>query len=185
MSENFLSPVGRLVQGDVFEPQLKDQQGRPRVIQAGPNAGQPSPQYFIAVAFAKNDPAWPAFHAQLDAVARAAWPQLFPTPGGPCVLPTFANKIVDGDGFDTTGKPNRDKEGFAGHWIVRFTSGFAPKAYVASPPGSGVYVEITNPAEIKRGYMVRVAGSIKSNDNAQKPGVYVNFTMVERSAFGP
>ena len=57
----FTSPVMRFVQGSVDVAQDKDMQGNPRVIKSGPNAGQPNPQYFVAGAVAKTDPAWPAF----------------------------------------------------------------------------------------------------------------------------
>lgn len=172
----FLSPVGRLVQGDCFVAQTTDQKGNPRVYKSGPKMGQPNPQYFIAVAFAKNDPAWPAFWALLDSVARRGFPQLFPNNGG-CVLPTFAWKVVDGDGFDTSGKPNNQKEGFAGHWVVRFSSGYAPRCFY-----TGRYApheQITDPNIIRRGYYVRVAGNIEPNGDATKPGLYVNLNLVE------
>jgi len=182
MARNFTSPVGRLVQGDAFQAQTTDQQGNPRVVKTGPNAGQPSPQWFVGVAFAKTDPAFAPFHAELDAEARAAWPHLFPNPDGPCVLPTFAMKLIDGDGFDTAGKPWSTREGFAGHWVFRFTSGFAPK--VVKPSGPGVWSEVTDPRELKAGYFVRVAGNVKSNENAQKPGMYLNFNMVEIAGYG-
>lgn len=183
MPTNFTSPVGRLVQGDAFEPQLTDQQGKPRVVQSGPRAGQPAPQWFVALAFAKTDPAWPPFKALIDAECAQAWPSLFPQgPAGPCVLPTFSNKIIDGDGVDTTGKSNATKEGFAGHWIVRFTSGFAPKVY--KPAGPGAWVEVSDKNEIKRGYYVRVSGTVVTNQNATKPGVHVNVGMVELNGQG-
>lgn len=182
MPTPFTSPVGRIVQGDVFDPQTTDQQGRPRVILEGPRAGQPNPQWFIAVAFPKNDPAWPPFKAILDAEAAASWPSLHP--GGvriPSIV--FSDKIIDGDGYDTTGKHNGTKEGFAGCWVVRFTSGFAPKTYRPTTPG--VWVEVTDPKEIKRGYYVRVAGSTTTNKNPTKPGIHVNLGMVELIGQGP
>ena len=83
----FTSPVGRMVQGSTHEPQLTDQQGNPRLVQNGPNKGQPSPQWFIGVAFAKTDPNWQAFYAVLYEAARAGFPHLFPTPGGPLRAP--------------------------------------------------------------------------------------------------
>ena len=181
-SEKFLTPVGRLVQGDLFEPQTKDQQGNPRVVKNGPNAGQPNPQYFIAVAFSKADPAWPAFHASLDRVARQSFPTLFPNPAQGCVHPQFAWKIVDGDGIDSSGKPNSGKEGFAGHWVVRFASSYAPRCF-----HKGHYApheQITDPKAIRRGYYVRVAGSAAGNGQMQKPGLYVNLDMVELSGYG-
>lgn len=183
MSENFLTPVGRLVQGDCFEPQTKDQQGNLRVIKTGPNAGQPNPQFYIGVAFRKDDPAWPSFWAILDRVARATWPQFFPNPQGPCINPKFAFKVLDGDGFDTNGKPNASKEGFAGHWVVRFTTAFAPKCFHV-----GRYAEherITDKNLLRRGYYVRVAGTVKSNENPQNPGLFLNFDLVELAGYGP
>lgn len=177
---NFTSPVGRLVQGDAFEAQTTDQQGKPRVVQTGPNAGQPSPEWFVALAFPKNDPNWPAFHALIDQESRTAWPHLFPVPGGPCTLPTFSNKIIDGDGVDQTGKPHALKPGFAGCWVVRFTTGFAPGVYKLV---NGAH-HAAGKEDLKRGYYVRVAGSTKSNGNPQKPGLYLNWSMLEIVAYG-
>lgn len=181
VSEKFLTPVGRLVQGDLFTPQTTDQQGNPRVIKTGPNAGQPNPQYFIAVAFAKNDPGWPALFAVFDRVARGSFPTLFPNNGG-CSHPQFAWKIIDGDGVDTSGKPNSAKEGFAGHWVIRFTSGFAPKCFHAGHYNAAE--QITDPKAIRRGYYVRVSGTVVGNDQMQKPGLYVNLELVELSGYG-
>lgn len=183
MSENFLTPVGRMVQGDCFEPQTKDQQGNPRVIKTGPNAGQPNPQFYVGVAFRKDDPQWPAFWAILDRVARAAWPQFFPNPQGPCTNPKFAFKVLDGDGYDTQGRSNATKEGFAGHWVVRFTTAFPPKCY---PVGRyAAHDLITDKTLLRRGYYVRVAGTVKSNENPTNPGLFLNFDLVELAGYGP
>lgn len=191
--ESFTTPVGRLVQGDCFEAQTKDQQGNLRVVKTGPNAGQPAPVYFIGVAFAKLVPnpqtgvleqnhEFNAFYALLDRVARTEWPALFPN-GGACVNPKFAMKLVDGDGVDQNGKSNADKEGHAGHWIIRFSSAYAPKT--VRPAGGNVWETITDKTAIKRGYYVRVAGGVTGNDNAQNPGLYVNLDMVELAGYGP
>lgn len=180
----FTSPVGRFVQGDAFTAQTKDAQGNTRVIKSGPNAGQPAPQYFMAVAFAKNDPAFPPFLAVLKAQAAADFPALFPQgPNGPCTHPRFSFKVVDGDGVDDNGKPNAQKEGHAGHWVVRFTSGFAPKVY---PSGKfGPMDQVTDKNLLRRGYYVRIAGTTEGNSNAQKPGIYVNLQLVEICGYGP
>lgn len=180
-SNRFLSPVGRLVQGDAFEPQTKEYDGSPMVIKRGPNAGQPTQKWVAVVAFAKNDPAWPAFKAQMTAVARAAFPQLFDAAGN-CTHPAFAWKIADGDGIDQNGKANASKEGFAGHWVVRFTSSFPPKCFY-----SGRYQpheQIQDKMAIRRGYYVRIAGTIEGNGETGKPGVYMNLNMIELVAQG-
>ena len=195
--EQFSTPVGRLVQGDCFEPQTKDQQGNPRVIKSGPNVGQPAPQYFVAVAFPKVDPANPAvanqafgeFYALLDRVARAEWPALFPTPGQGSVNPLFTMKVKDGDGIDRNGKSNATKEGFAGHWIVSFASAYAPKVVrpkVANPVNPEDWETLTKDMPgPKRGHFVRIAGSATGNDSPNTPGLYVNLDMIEWAAIGP
>lgn len=167
---SLLTPVGRLVQGSPFEANTTDAAGKPlRDLQ-----GNPKVNYFLALAIAKNDPGWPAFKQQLDAVAAQAFPNHYQ-------LPTFSNKITDGDSTEVDQNGNRpcDKEGFPGHWIVRFSSGFAPEVYTKG--GAAI---ITNPKEIKRGDYVRVYCSTSGNGNAQKPGIYINLNMVEQIGYG-
>lgn len=183
----FTTPVGRLVQGDVDTPQDKDAQGNPRVVKTGPNAGQPNPQYFIAVAFPKADPQgeFGQFYGQLLQKAAQDFPNLFPNAAAgdyACVHPQFSFKVIDGDGRDANGKSNAEKEGFAGHWVVRFASGYPPRIYDAGKYGP--HDQIQEKGFIKRGYYVRVSGTIEGNGNAQRPGLYINLDMVERSAFG-
>lgn len=181
-SNQFLSPVGRLLQGDAFVPQTKNQQGAPLVVQSGPNAGQPTQKYFIAVGFKKGDPATEQFIASLRGVARGAWPQWHDAAGN-CTHPRFSSKIVDGDGIDDNGKPNASKEGFAGHWVVKFSSSYPPKVY-----HTGNYRPdqiLTDAKLVQRGYFVRVAGTVEGNANTAKPGLYVNLNMVELCAQGP
>lgn len=193
MPQNFTTPVGRIVQGDPWEPNLTDQDGKPRVYDRGPKMGQPKPQWFIAVAIAKTDPAWPAFHQMLLTEAATAWPSLFPQgANGSCALPTFSFKLIDGDDATPhidpkTGKSWRycDKEGFPGHWIVKCSSGFAPKVYEEVPAGSGTFMEVTDKSRLKAGYYVRVAGQTSSNDQPTKPGIYVNLNMIQIVGQGP
>jgi hypothetical protein len=178
-AQEFITPVGRLVQGDCFEPQTKDQNGVPLTTKTGANAGQPTQKYFVAVAFKKGLPEVEAMRAKWDALARAEFPQFFPTPGGPCVNPNFSNKIIDGDGIDTTGKPNASKEGFAGHWVFRFSSTYPPKCFAR--PNFDAHQQLSvvggiNP--IPRGHFITVAGTISGNGNAMKPGLYINCNLI-------
>ncbi len=182
---DFLTPVGRLVQGDCFDPQTKKMDGTPIVDKQG----QPSQRYFVGVAFKKTDAAFNTLRAQFDAIARASFPHLFPTPGGPCINPNFSMKIVDGDGFDQNGKPNASKEGFAGHWIMRCSSSYPPKCFAAGKyqPHEQLHVAAgVNP--IPRGHYVRVSGSVNDNNSGNtvnaKPGLYVNCNMIEWAAVG-
>lgn len=174
----FLTPVGRLVQGDPFEAQTKNKTGQPLMTRDG----QPTQRYFIAVAFKKDDPNFPAFYQKLVEVARASFPALF-NAQGQCTHPRFSWKLADGDGVDDDGKSNASKEGFAGHWVVKFSSSFAPRCFHAGHYQPHEQIQDRN--AIQRGYFVRVAGTIEGNDNPQKPGLYVNLSMVELAGVGP
>lgn len=178
MKVEFLTPVGRLVQGNPFEAQTTNMQGQPLLTMSG----QPTQRYFIAVAFRKDDPAFPAFYAKLVEAAKGSFPLLFDAAGN-CTHPRFSWKVVDGDGIDDNGKQNADKEGFAGHWVVKFSSSFPPRCFHAGHYQPHEQIQEAN--AIQRGYFVRVAGTIEGNSNAQKPGLYVNLSMVELSQIGP
>lgn len=185
----FLTPVGRFVTGDLFVPNKTDMQGQPLKVKSGPNMGQPTQQYICGLAFPKNSPEFAAFYdAKIDAPARAAWPQWFNGPIGPngkpsCTHPQMSLKIRDGDGIDGNGKPNNTKEGYAGHWVLIASSSFAPKVFHV-----GQYQEqqqIRDPKIVRRGYYGRVGGTIESNNNPQKPGLYVNLNMFDLCGQGP
>ena len=195
----FTSPVMRFVQGDLDTPQDKDAQGALRVVKTGPNAGQPNPQYFVAGAVPKGDPAWPEFWRTLVTEAVRAFPNLFPhgaqaveaivAAGGPSqipqgwvVHPQFAFKVIDGDGLDTNGKSNATKDGFAGCWVVRFASSYPPRLFYAGRYAP--HEQIQEKGAIKRGYYIRINGTVEGNAQASKPGLYVNLDMVELSAYG-
>lgn len=175
---NFLTPVGRLVQGHPMEAQTKDQSGRPLLTQSG----QPTQRYFIAVAFRKGDPAFESLRALITQAAREGFPHLFDAAGN-CTHPRFSFKIADGDGVDDNGKPNANKEGFAGHWVLKLSSSFAPKCYHAGHYQPHEVIQDAN--QIQRGYNVRVSGTVEPNGQPNKPGVYVNLGMVEMHSVGP
>lgn len=185
MATNFTTPVGRLVQGSAFTPKTTDGDGKPLVVKTGANIGEPRSEYYMAVAFAKNDPAWPAFEMILKNEAATAFPHLFPQgAAGPCTIgKDFSMKIVDGDGYDKKGKLNSTKDGFAGHWVVRFSSGSAPRVHF---PGKYAATEaVTDPTALKTGYYVRIAGTVRDNKPSQTQGLYLNLNLVEIAGFGP
>jgi len=173
---SFVSPEGRLVQGDCFEPQTKNMAGQPLVDKKG----QPTIRYFIAVAFPKNTPEINAFLEAQRAVARQAFPQLH-NPQGQCSHPRFSFKVMDGDGIDDNGKQNNTKEGFAGHWVIKFSSSFPPSCY---EKGKYDPMQRLTKGQLKRGDYVRVAGNMEGNNDATKPGLYMNHNMIELSRIG-
>lgn len=177
ITKAFTAPVGRLVQGDPYTASEKDMNGQPRVVKNGPNAGKPNPQFFVAVAIRKDDPAWPAFERELKDFGAQQWASLFPQGAYGATQPrNFSWKIADGDGIDHYNAPNWEKPGFAGHWVVSFTSAYAPKIWALA---GGQYVDIANnKGEIKRGYYIQVSGNWSSNDNPQNPGMYQNLQQI-------
>ena len=181
------SPRGRFVQGDAFEAQTTDQQGAPLTIKTGPNAGQPTKRWFMGMAFAKTDPETMPYLMQIVNYAAQAWPAYFPNgvnqalPNFGCAHPRFSFKIMDGDGVDDNGKPNRDKAGFAGCWIVKYSTSIkAPGIW--QEPNFAEMEQITDPRAFPRGYYGRINHTIQSNDNDQRPGLYVNLDKVAISA---
>lgn len=179
MAENFLSPELRLVQGDCFVGQDKNMQGQPHKDKAG----NPLTKWFVSCAGRKGDVAVEAFKAKIEAFARVALPQFFN--GTQCLHPKFSMKIVDGDGVDDNGKANATKPGFAGHWVFKFGSNYAPRCFQAgkwTPADQLQIIGGINP--IPRGDYVKIAGSMDGNADPMKPGVYVNLGMVEWQRLG-
>lgn len=186
---DFISPVMRIVQGSVLEAQTKDNKGQPLKIKTGPNAGQLTQRFFIACAVPKTQAAWwleqpldgngqpITFFADIYNASRAGYPQHFDPATGQCKHPRFAFKVMDGDGLDNDGNPNNQKPGMAGHWIVKFSSTFAPKVWM-----NGGYVTDLN--AIKRGHFVRVMGNMSPNIGSDVPGLYINHNGVEFIAYG-
>lgn len=191
MATEFATPPGRLVQGAVLELQkVLGDDGKQKM---DPTTGQPVPdRVYIAVAIAKTPgvTAWwlepPPRNADGSAnnfwqdIYRAGmtgYPMHFNMQTGECTHPRFAWKIIDGDGKDQNGKSNATKEGFAGHWIVKFGGQYLPKLI-----HNGAYID--NPKYVKRGDFVRVFGNATPNIGAQVPGLYLNPNGVEFLAYG-
>lgn len=177
------SPRGRLVQGDAFTPNTTDAQNQPLVVKTGPNAGQPRKEWFMALAFPKSHPETMPYLMELAKYAAQAWPTFFPqgatqvAPSFGCSHPRFSFKIADGDGVDDNGKPNASKPGWAGHWIVKYSTGVqAPGVW--QEPNYDPMAQITDARALPRGYFVRIAHGVQSNENDQRPGLYVNLNMV-------
>ena len=177
--ENFTTPVGRLVMGSLYKPQTTDAEGKPLTVKSGPNAGQAKVSYFFAVAIPKNPGEQHFSHTPwgqtIWRVGHTAFPQAAQSP-------SFAWKVVDGDSAvkNTKGIAPNTREGYPGNWVISFSSGFAPKIY--NKDGTQAIVE---PDAVKLGYFVQVNADVDGNGSQQKPGVYINHSMVALSAYGP
>lgn len=182
MPREFLSPVGRLVQGSCWELQTTDSQGKPLTVKTGKNAGQPATRSFIAIAIDKQNPEFLPFWQLMEAEAKEQFAELF-NQQGQMTHPRFSWKYMDGDGTDQNGKSNADKEGFAGHHIIKFSGSFLPRCYEAGKYDNSQV--LTDPNRIKRGYFVRVGGIMKGNKPSDVPGLYLNHGLVELMFHGP
>lgn len=177
-------PPGRIVQGDLYDPQTEDQQGNKLVVKSGPNQGQERVNFFFACAIPKTGEAiwWQTqWGGKLYALARASWPTLFDAQGN-CLHPNFSWKVLDGDDTrpnpDAQMKRNCDREGFPGHWVVRLSSGYATRVFTeAGEP-------LLQPGLVKRGFWVEVIASVNTNNNTSKPGMYINHQYVAYRAPG-
>lgn len=168
LSKQILFPPGRVVQGSLYKAQDKDANGQPRIYPPGhAKAGQPKISYFFAVATPKNgEAAWweTAWGRDCLAIGQQAWPQ------GQWQQGSFAWKIEDGDSQvpNKRGRKNASTEGMPGHWIINFSSSFAPK--ICDERGQ----PLLQPDLVKPGYWVEVLGTVKSNETASNPGIYMN-----------
>lgn len=176
---DILFPVGRLVQGDVHEMQKTDSKGAPLVVKNGPNNGQPRTEMYFAVAFAKStEVSWrdTDWGRQLVAEAMAAFPQGQPNRAD------FAWKVVDGDSAvpDKSNTAPNTKEGFAGHWVVRFTTGY--QVTIMNRDGTQQIIE---KGVINLGDYVQPFATVNGNQSTQSPGVYINPNAIAFVEKGP
>lgn len=183
-AKTFTTPVGRLVGGSLYKPNTTDLNGKPLVFKSGPKIGQEGREdYYFALAVPKSvNPHWASdeWGASIWAVGHA-----FMANAGQ--RPVFSWKIADGDSTvaDDKGRRPCDREGYAGHWILHISSGFATKIFKhregSNPP---VFDPYTIPDAIKTGYYVQVQINCDSNGSTTQPGVYLNHNMVCFTAFG-
>lgn len=174
---DILTPAARLVQGSLYKPNTTDAEGKPLVNKSGPNIGQPRVEFYFAVAIPKGgEQHWSqtAWGAVILGVGREAFPQAHQAP-------TFAWKVKDGDSTvpNRRGKRPCDSEGFPGHWVLSFSSGYAPGVF----RDNGT-VPLTTPDAVKLGDWVQVFGSVGGNGSQTQPGVFLNHSMVNFVATG-
>jgi hypothetical protein len=172
-----LLPPGRIVQGNLYDGDATDMDGKPAFYPVGhKNAGQPKVSFFFAVAIPKTPGVahWASteWGAPIWAFGHAAWPN------GQAQAPTFAWKIEDGDSTvpNRKGNKNVDRPGHAGNWIVKMSSSYAPRIYVKD--SSGRMQEFLAKDAAQPGDWVQVQVSIDTNKRDSNPGIYVNHSMV-------
>jgi hypothetical protein len=177
MAENFTTPVGRLIGGNLYEPETTDYDGKPLLARDGVT---PRVSYSAGIAIPKtpgcqhwaNEP-WGA------GIWKYANEQFR---NGETQRPDFSWKIQDGDSIipNKRGKKNADREGYPGNWIIWFSGGYAPRIFNADGT-----LPITEKDAVKPGYYVQIAGNYSDNKPSQSPGLYMNLTFVALAGYGP
>lgn len=183
-SEQVVTPVGRIVMGDLYNPRTQDQEGRPLVYKSGAKAGQPRKDFFFAVAIPKG-PEIAQPHAHLNWI-HTTWGQAIYKAGVSFLahaasLPSFAWKVQDGDSTvpNKAGSILSQREGCKGCWVVVFNGTIQPR--LCNADGSQQLME---PNAIRPGYFVQVCFTAVGNGAAQQPGVYLNPLAVALAGFG-
>lgn len=179
---DFLTPVGRYVSGSMTEPNTTDFYGEPLVVKSGPNKGQPTQRFFFGLAITKDNPRWASLYKLIYDTAVLGFPNLFDAQRN-CLNNDFAFKITDGDSNIPNAKGNLpcEKQGYPGHWILKFSGTQQPKCYDMN------HRELVGDdlkEQLKRGYFIRVQGSVSANGEMTKPGVYINYGAVQLCGYG-
>lgn len=160
----FTTCLGRIVWGHPLKPQNKTKDDQ---VVTDDN-GQPIKQWAFGVAFPKAEfeaQMWPHFAAE----AGKMYPNGVPN--------NFTYKYKDGDtDTDSKGNPLSGKDGYAGCYIVSFSTELQPpQCYVYQ---NNAYMQIDENA-LKTGDYVQVGTNLKAhgpNPNARgsRPGLYIN-----------
>ena len=183
MSTQFTSPVGRLVQGGFKLQPKKDIKGN----LVKDSEGKQVEECFISLAVPKfvngqPNPEIGPFYSLFVSQAQASFPHLFPNGATESTHPRFAMKWQDGDGKDSNGQSVANKPGFAGCWVIKMATRYAPRVYARDSHGN--LVQLEDPEKIiKTGYRISVGGTIDGNgvepNNTQAvPGLFVSPNLV-------
>jgi hypothetical protein len=169
----FTNTVGRFVSGSLTNKRTKDQDNRP--------IPEDNQRFEFGIAFEKTaiwneviaGQFWPYLSSALaaDANGLQRMQQWFQAPGA---KGTFSMKINDGDAPNSKGRVNENTKGCFVFWFN------AIDVKTCGPVNNDI-----DPAAIKPGFFVQVAGNIKSNGQpGDRAGIYMNGNIVRLVAEG-
>ena len=178
----FQTIPGRLVRGHPLKPRaVTDRTTKQPKLN---KVGQPRQAWTFGVAFPKAEfqaSIWPLMLQEVGSV----YPPTPHTNGMPSAPPKFAWKYIDGDGIDDEGKPYNLREGYAGCYILNFSTELkAPGLF----KWNGASYDQLAPDAIKTGDYIVVGATMKANvpqDKTETPGLYMNPEGVQFIAYGP
>ena len=179
----FTTPVGRLVYGSPTRRNpVTDNHGKP-VMQA--DGVTPATELNFGVAIPKQGEQFfqqTEWGAKIYEAVKSGWQR------GEEQRADFSWKVTDGDSNIPNKKGNIpcQKEGYAGHWVINFSTRLNVKLYDYIHSQGG---EIFEDGTIQTGHYIQVYATAepnnKNNPNVQTPGVYLNPVYVAHSAYGP
>lgn len=179
----FTTPVGRLVYGSPTRRNpVTDNHGKP-VMQA--DGVTPATELSFGVAIPKQGEQFfqqTEWGAKIYEAVKSGWQR------GEEQRADFSWKVTDGDSNIPNKKGNipSQKEGYAGHWVINFSTRLNVKLYDYIHSQGG---EIFEDGTIQTGHYIQVYATAepnnKNNPNVQTPGVYLNPVYVAHSAYGP
>lgn len=170
MATKTTTAPGRIVWGNPLNGRPKTDDNNQPIIG---NDGQQVVEWSFGLAIEKSriDEICPPAAVGFMTAAQTEATQQFPN-GAP---PSFAWKMVDGDGIDNKGQPYANRTGYAGCYVLAIsTQSFAPRCYQYE---NGAFKQITE--GIKTGDYVQVGLSVKGHQGnpqkpGSKPGLYLN-----------
>lgn len=184
ISFEFTTPCSRLVAGDAMKKHpATDDNGQPRLIKTGQNAGQQREDFYVGIAVPKTQQDWKLepWGQVIIQAAVSEFPHLIDAQGNN-LNPNMpvALKIVDGDSPhpNKAGAIPNQKEGYPGHWIINAATSGAPARLYEFDQASQRAVPLGAGKEIKRGYYVQLHAKVTGNNSNQQPGVYINPEMI-------
>lgn len=178
---DFMSPIGRLVGGSLYEPQTHDVNGKLLTYASGPKAGQPRVNYYFGLAIPKGpETSW----------TQTPWGQLIYQAGAagyPTQIkaPTFSWKVTDGDSDipNTKDRAPCSNQGYPGHWVLNYSGSIAPSLWNGVQDPKNLR-QLTGVNEINLGDYIQVWGNVIDNAPSQSPGVYLNHSIVALMGYG-
>lgn len=181
----FVTPVGRLIGGSVWDVNTKDWEGNPLTHKKGPNAGQPRSEYAFTLAIPKTDASFNLLYQKMVIEAKRGFPNYFDANYnyiGPDAPDGFSWKYIDGDStrMNKKGKIPCQQPHYPGHWIFFFKGDSSIPPFCIDQQAN----PLTDKNSIKRGYWIRVMGSLKQNGVTGNPGLYINYKTVQLCGYG-
>jgi len=181
MPLNKTLPSARLVSGGLYKlSPSKDQNNNPKLDKDG----KPVMSSYFAIAIPKKGEAWwwnTPWGLEIYNQGAADMPSNYQHP-------QFAWKIEDGDSVvpNKRGRMNKDREGYPGNWIIKFSSSFLPDVVsLLDPSRPGKPVRVLQEGYVQLGSWVQVAATIVGNKRTDSPGIYINPGIVCLVAYGP